>query len=135
MSTMLEQAKLDEGILSFIVPSSSTALITFQSSTWADRCIQHFNGRKWGNSDVSALLVHPEEIDMTSMAGLSCPPFKMVALSADAPIFVPAKTLSATAPVEKIGARERICSDTSTVCTDGDVDECVSEDDISTVHA
>jgi len=137
MSAMLEQATLDEGIVSFTVPSDSTALITLKSSTWANMCIRHFHGRKWANSYVSALLVHPEKIDTAAMAELSCPPFETAALSAEEPSFVPAMTLSATAPifvpasVGKIGGRDRSHSDTSTECSDEGLDEFVSEDDIA----
>lgn len=124
MSATLEQARLDEFVLSCSTKPGAQrgeATITFSNADAAVRCARHFNGRRW---DASGLLVSAKLLPVESPTPMTAPkksskPSKpSFALSAEAPAFIPGALQSVPVSIKEIPALSRIGSDVST--EDGD---------------
>jgi len=126
LRAMLEQAKLlDIGELKY--RPNGKVLISFSSYASAYYCINHFQGRQWGDSPIKALYVRTVKSVEGPAADKPQQPLLAKPMSADAPVFVPkaAAKLSADAPTfvpssakevrdVQDGERERCYSNAST---------------------
>jgi hypothetical protein len=134
MRVILEQANLDMDVLGMDFRAGGKVLIKFLTLESVKICVQHFNGRPWGNKGncVSALYVRTVSRVAQSKTAAPQPATQRqeratfqsfdLNLSAKAPVFIPnpASTLSAAANVfvpscpSKKEARSRFHSDAST---------------------
>lgn len=140
METILEQAKLEDGVASFNIDSDGKVLITLSSWMWACKCMQHFDGRNWHSSGepVRALLLPTfESTELSSMASSTYQELKVKTFNADAPVFTPANELSKTAPVFETACgnktrHEGTYSDATTEVSEEScesIESCASESD------
>lgn len=101
---VLDQANLEEGVVSFSTRPGGKVLLAFDSFDWVQPCILHFNRCHWAGSqksNIHARYVYP--VDAAEDAATESPAVelkKQRTLSAEAPVFAPsASMLSATARV------------------------------------
>eukprot|EP00747_Dinoflagellata_sp_TGD_P167908 gnl/TRDRNA2_/TRDRNA2_193212_c0_seq1.p1 gnl/TRDRNA2_/TRDRNA2_193212_c0~~gnl/TRDRNA2_/TRDRNA2_193212_c0_seq1.p1 ORF type:complete len:362 (+),score=39.63 gnl/TRDRNA2_/TRDRNA2_193212_c0_seq1:81-1088(+) len=123
MRAMMEQANLEEALVSCSMhPGRQVAILTMSNAAWAHKCVQHFHGRNWGTSVISANL-------QVSNPGLSAAApaffpsnFSSLTLSASTPAFIPVATKSC-------GMRSRVYSNTSTEAGPDSEDASVEDSD------
>lgn len=90
---MLEQAKLqDMEALAF--RKGGKCLVTFSTYASAHHCVKHVDGRKWGNSAVPVSALYVRTVKRSAGDKV----LQKSSADADAPVSVPACSLSAEAP-------------------------------------
>jgi hypothetical protein len=102
MGVMLEQAKLDAGVVGIDSRPGGKALIKLSSLAWARLCMNHFHGREWGGSSgpVTALYVRTVKRTPSKSADVQPAAAPLPKILEDVELATPApKSLSAEAPV------------------------------------